>query len=250
MIPNEDSDQHHPQFVMMQPSQEQIQFHEMQIMELKNAIENFLDDLTADQCVTLCRTLQLIYSNPVYLHQIMGQLATLLRVVHKACGSCGDTKHSTMEHISATEGEVTNVIVDTGFLVGLSKDEQMRKLNVKSDIAATPTSTGPVEVEVFVCRNCDTAYPTLLDRAKTGNICMICQQNKIALQDHPDTALELGDLMTRYRVAESHTQEDGVFCLGCETEFPSLRHRINQGKECPVCIVAREQSDEGPPRTA
>lgn len=246
MTNDDNSDQ--PHFMVMHDPREAQQYQEMQLMEIKATVERFIDELNAEQCIALMRILQTIHFSPHYLHMIMGQLTALIRIVHKVCGSCGDTKHSTMEHISATGGGITPAMADMGFLVGLSKEEQMKKLNVRSDTAATLTSTGPIEV--FVCRNCDTAYGSLLDRAQTGIICMICQQNKIALQDHPDSALDLGDLMTRYRVAESYTIEDGVVCLGCDTEFPSLRHRINEGKACPVCaLVTEEDKDEGPSGT-
>lgn len=243
---NEDnSEQQH--FMMMQPQgmfAEAQRFHELQVLEVKAAMESFLDELTADQCISLARMMQLISHNPNNLHVIAGQLSAIIRIVHKVCATCGDTRHSTMEHISATDGDLSPAPADLGFLVGLSKDEQMKKLYVRSDTAATLTSSGPIEV--FVCQNCDTAYASLLDRAQAGRICMICQQNKVALADEPDMKLELGDLMTRYGVSESYTVEDGVFCLGCDTEFPTLKHRIMQGKNCPVCDIQPEvERDEG-----
>lgn len=246
MINNSDNSEH--QHLVIMDTQGAHRMHELQMLEMKNTMDNFIDSLGPEQCISLTRMLQAIHSSPNYLHVVVGQLVALLRAVHKVCASCGDTKHSTMEHIAATDGGLAPGPADLGFLVGLSTEDQMRKLNVVSDTAQVLGAAAPMEV--FICRNCETAFMSLLDRAQSGKMCPVCQDNKIALEGRPDSELDLGDLMTRYGVADSYVNEDGVFCLGCDTEFPVLKHRMKQGIKCPVCEIKTEESDEGPSRAS
>lgn len=247
-----------PRFMMVQQDPHELhQLHEMQMMEMKNTIERFIDELTAEHCIALMRLLQMIHFNPTYLHMMLGQLSALVRIVHKVCASCGDTKHSTMEHISATGGGLTSAPADFGFLAGLSEKDQLKKLNVQpagSSLVFPSEDRQEFPIGSYECRNCDLIFATLFDRASLGKDCPKCLGNKNALAHLRDDELQLGDLMTRYGVAESYTQEDGVFCLECDTEFPTLKHRINQGRQCPVCMIApevnRDEGSSGPTRAS
>ena len=248
MFATNDNSEQHPHIVMLQQQQlHAAQMQELQMLEMKNAMEGFLDGLTADQCISLCRMLQAIQAHPAYLSIVAGQLIAILRLVHKVCATCGDTKHSTMEHIAATEGDASSGPIDYGYLAGLTETEVLKKLNVQKSI---PDESNGIPEGAYECRNCDIVYVTLFDRAGAGKECPNCKMNQAYLRDKPDSELELGDLMTRYGVAESYVNENGVFCLGCGTEFPVLKHRITQGKECPVCTVQLEvKEDEGPSGT-
>lgn len=237
-----DSHSHHVHMIALhqQQQREAQAWHEMQMMEVKTSMENFLDEMSPSQCIALSRMIQLFIGNPQYMHVVIGQLSMLMRRVHKICSMCGDEKHSTVDHLTADQamGNMSDAPTDYGWLAGLSVQEQIRKLNMREDTTAAGA---------YICQNCESSFPTLFSRAQYGKDCPSCIADAMAHQNTPDNQLELGQLMFRYRVGESYTHEDGVFCLDCGTEFPVLKFRMEQGLECPTCKIQPEvQRDERP----
>ncbi len=238
---DEDNHAQHPSmFAMMQQRQQQEarDYYELQMVEIRTAMESFMDGLSPEQCLNLSRMVQLFTNNPHYMHVVIGQLSTMMRVVHKICSSCGDSKHSTMEHLTATQPAMfLNAPSDYTWLHGLSPAEQMRRLNVTED-NETPGA--------FICYGCNNTFSTLFDRANQGRYCRICLSQERLNEGKDDMDIDVSERMFRYRVYESTTTEDGVYCIDCFTEFPTMKHRVDQGRECPVCRIQLEVNrDEG-----
>jgi hypothetical protein len=201
------------------------------------SIERFLDGLNAEQALGLAKLLTLFNDNPGYQHVVYGQLSSIMRLVHKICASCGDTKHSTMEHLTAEAAiPIASQEPDYKWLIGLSPAEQVKRLNVTEHLQKPGT---------FICYSCQNEFSTLFDRASTGHDCHFCTVRANILADVPDENLGVGELYFRYRVAESTTQEDGCYCFDCFTEFPTMRMRMDQGLRCPVCAIQTEASHGG-----
>lgn len=237
---DDNENQQQPQFGMVvshHHMQEQMHMQQLQMLELKASMERFLDSLNAEQCLGLAKMLTLFNDNPGYQHVVYGQLSSIMRLVHKICATCGDTKHSTMEHLTA---EVPAAVVtkepDYTWLVGLSPADQIRRLNVTEDVDYQGG---------FICHGCQGKFSTLFNRASQGRDCPICTSRARVLENVPDENLGLGELYFRYRVAESSSVEDGYFCFDCFSAFPSLRHRMDQGLRCPVCAIQTEASHGG-----
>lgn len=67
--------------------------------ELRASIDRMLDELSPEHAYTLYRLLAYIsLGNITQCHFIAGQLSTILRVVHKACMTCGSTQHTDLTH--------------------------------------------------------------------------------------------------------------------------------------------------------
>lgn len=236
----DDNENPPPQFGMVvshQQMQDQMHMQQLQMLELKASMESFLDSLSAEQCLGLARMLTLFNDNPGYQHVVYGQLSSIMRLVHKICATCGDTKHSTMEHLTA---EVPAAMVtkesDYSWLEGISPADQIKRLNVTEDFDHKGG---------FICYGCQSKYGTLFSRASKGRDCPVCISRARVLENVPDENLGVGELYFRYRVAESDSVEDGCFCFDCFSAFPSLKHRMDQGLRCPVCAIQTEASHGG-----
>lgn len=219
---------------------------QLQQLELRASMDRFLDSLDAEQALGLARMLTLFNDNPGYQHVVYGQLSSIMRLIHKICATCGDTKHSTLEHLTA---EVPAMEApqksDYEWLIGLSPADQIKRLNV------TESSETPGE---FICYTCQGNYSTLFARASAGKDCPRCTSRARVLENVPDENLGIGELHFRYRVAESASKEDVYYCIDCFTEFPSLRYRMDQGLRCPVCAIQTEigndKGSSGPSRAS
>ena len=241
---DESQQQQHPAFGMMvshHQVQEQFHLQQIQQLELRASMERFLDSLDAEQALGLARMLTLFNDNPGYQHVVYGQLSSIMRLIHKICATCGDTKHSTMEHLTA-EASAQQSLPSTDFdwLRGLCPADQIRRLNVRESLD-TPGE--------FICSTCEGCYSTLFARANVGRDCPRCRSRSRVLAEVPDENLGVGELFFRYRVAESSSKEDVLYCFDCFTEFPSMRYRMDQGLRCPVCAIQPEvRNDERPSR--
>ncbi len=234
-----DDENAHPSFQAGMHAHAQAHMHmqQLQMLELKASMERLLDSLNAEQALGLAQMLTLFNDNPGYQHVVYGQLSSIMRLVHKICGTCGDTKHSTIEHLTAeVPAAVASQESKYEWLIGMSPADQIKRLNVTESIE-TPGE--------FICYTCQGNYSTLFARASAGRDCPRCVSRARVLENVPDENLGIGELHFRYRVAESPMIEDAYYCIDCFSHFPSLRHRMDQGLSCPVCAIQTEASRGG-----
>lgn len=96
----------HPHFMMDSSEffarQEQAaQVSEMRNLEFNSSVNRLLDGLTAEQAITLAKVLEVITFNQHYVHILSGEVATILRIVHKVCLTCSSLTHATEDHMTS-----------------------------------------------------------------------------------------------------------------------------------------------------
>lgn len=153
----------------------------MRTADTRRRVNRFLDELTGEQLVSLGIVLGNIANDEngrATAQNLMGQVATLCRVVHKICILCGDSSHVGETHDLATAFPAPEHPHDKP----LSYEEA--KGVVTGDALLDKYNVYEIEGDGnqphhYRCKDCHAAFATLHFRAKQGVDCPACKEVRV-----------------------------------------------------------------------
>lgn len=154
---------------------------DMAVQEFRQSVDRLVDELTPDQAFTLYRLLQNISSQGTGVADFFsGQLSIILRRIHKICVSCGNTEHTTEEHLL---GEMEQSEVGGKFdrVKPEDKEEDFRNWpddGLNDEQLRRKYNVHPLDRQghmYAVCNDCEQEYPSVRARAEQGLQCPACK---------------------------------------------------------------------------
>lgn len=139
---------------------------QMGLAEYRSSVERLVDELAPEHCHTLFRLLANLRGNKASTDYMLGQLAYMLRKVHKICASCGGN------HVDA-DHELANLIEVPKVEKKIFADDLRSLEDILAAFGISLTDENNADGPVF-CKICKTQYTSIQARVDSGEVCLIC----------------------------------------------------------------------------
>lgn len=139
--------------------------HRMELQEYIQSVNRLLDELKPDQMYTLLRLLRQIEGDKAMASYYIGQIMSIMRLIHKTCAGCGQNHTADEHHLLYRDASDLTKVEDVSELRSL--EEILEFLNLV--LVDEANADGTVR-----CRKCSTEFPSIQHRSDQGPECPVC----------------------------------------------------------------------------